>query len=162
EDDAEPGGGEAVREVERLVEGVEEAEIHAELAHRLEREADVCPLRLRQEGLDERTGAARRLLPGERARRPGQHEEAARSELGRERRGVPLERPAEGRDLAHREAHHEGSIPAAGRERQGAWPEARPLGYPRPRADRGERPATRRRRTHRPTLAPRRGRAAGG
>src|SRR5439155_193925 len=58
-------------------------EIHAELAHRLEREADVCPLRLRQEGLDERTGTARRLLPGERARRPGQHEEAARSELGR-------------------------------------------------------------------------------
>src|SRR5438876_5893086 len=50
----------------------------------------------------------------------------------------------------------------AGRERQGAWPEARPLGYPRPRADRGKRPATRRRRTHRPTLAPRRGRAAGG
>src|SRR3989442_4306383 len=36
-----------------------------------------------------------------------------------------------------REAHHEGAIPAAGRERQGSWPEARALGYPRPRADRG-------------------------
>jgi len=56
---------------------------------------------------------------------------------GRKRLDVPLEGPAEGRDLAHREAHHEGAIPAAGRERQGSWPEARALGYPRPRADRG-------------------------
>src|SRR5205814_5782817 len=54
------------------------------------------------------------------------------------------------------------AIPAAGRERQGAWPEVRPLGYPRPRADRGQRPAPRRRRTHRPTLAPRPARAPGG
>src|SRR3989454_1430289 len=46
--------------------------------------------------------------------------------------------------------------------KQGSWPEARALGYPRPRADRGGRSATPRRRTHRPTLAPRRGRAAGG
>src|SRR5438093_2891332 len=182
EDDAEPGRGEGVGEVERLVEGVEEAEVHAQLAHRLEREADTRPLRLRQEGLDARTGTARRLLPGERARRSGQHEEGARAQLGRgrevhagtleraalarrvaereqarrgeardgkagladesrgachpdrlelpdghadpgcargrERLDVPLEGPAEGRDLAHREAHHRGAIPAGGRERQ--------------------------------------------
>src|SRR5437667_12675390 len=226
EDDAEPGGGEAVREVERLVEGVEEAEIHAELAHRLEREADARPLRLRQEGLDERTGTARRLLPGERARRPGQHEEAARSELGRrpevraatleraalarrvtereearrgeardgeagladesrrarhpdrlelpdghadpgrargrERLDVPLEGPAEGRDLAHREAHHEGGDTRRRARASRRLARGPPPRLSSPRADRGERPATRRPRTHRPTLAPRRGRAAGG
>src|SRR6516225_1854236 len=94
EDDAYPRRRELVREVERLVEAVEEPEVHPELAHGLDREPDAEPRRVGDEPGEDWLRARRLLLPRESRRLPREHAEAARAKP--RRRGEMHARPCDG------------------------------------------------------------------
>ena len=97
---AEPGGARAIDEVERIREGVQEPEIDAQLAHRLDRQPHAETLRVVEQRFQQRPRAGGRLLPGEARSVPGQDEQAAGADLRRRREVIPGPREGVGRGAA--------------------------------------------------------------
>ena len=87
EHDAHPRRADRLGEVERLVERMQEREVHAQLAGRLERDAHARLLGERHQRLDQRPRARRGLLPRPADRVAGQHHQTVGPEL---RRGVEV------------------------------------------------------------------------
>ena len=89
EHDAEPGGTSAVDEVEGDREGEQEPKIHAQLAHRLDRQPHAETPCVVEQRFQERPRAGGRLFPGEARSVPGQDEQAAGADLRRSGQVIP-------------------------------------------------------------------------